>query len=327
MMLVITGASGFLGRRLTQDAAQRGVAIRALSRRGWTPGPGVQGIACDVLDVDGLRSAMEGATHVVHAAGLAHIFGHADASSDRFERVNAVGTENVLRAAVLAGVNHVVHVSSVSVYGPHTAAVCTEDTPCKPVGPYATSKFDAEQRARATVQGTGTALTMLRLATLYGEEDPGNVARLMRAIDRGRFVWIGDGSTWKSLIHRDDAARACVHAVLAAAPAAVSVFNVSAPAVTMQQVVSGLADALDRRVPEWRVPGSLVSQLTHFLGDTLHVARAARVHDTVRKWLTDDVYDGSRFDRTFDFRADIALRDGLAREAAWHRANAPTGAR
>jgi len=327
MTIVITGASGFLGRQLTRDAAQRGLSLRALSRRGWTPGPGVQGIACDVLDVGGLRSAMEGATHVVHAAGLAHIFGHADVWSDRFAKVNAVGTENVLRAAVLAGVQHVVHVSSVSVYGPHGNAVCTEDTPCRPAGPYATSKFDAEQRARAAVQGTGTALTILRLATLYGEEDPGNVARLMRAIDRGRFVWLGDGSTRKSLIHRDDAARACVHAALRAAPAAVSVFNVSAPPVTMQQVVSGLADALDRRVPSWRVPGSLVSQLTRFVGDTLHVARAARLHDTVRKWLTDDVYEGSRFDHTFDFRADVELRDGLAREVAWHRANASTGAR
>ena len=325
--LVITGASGFLGRQLAQHAAERGLTVRALSRRGWTPGDDVQGVACDVLDVDGLRSAMDGASHVVHAAGLAHIFGNADASSERFEMVNAVGTENVLRAAVAAGVQHVVHVSSVSVYGPHGNVACTEDTPCHPVGPYATSKYEAEHRARASVQGTKTGLTILRLATLYGEEDPGNVARLMRTIDRGRFVWIGDGSTRKSLIHRDDAARACLDVVLRTSAPQISLFNVSAPPVTMQQVVGGLAQALERRVPSWRVPGALVSQATRFLGDTLHVPRAAALHATVRKWLTDDVYDGTTFDRAFDFRTDVSLNDGLAREVAWHRACALTGAR
>ena len=325
--LVITGASGFLGRQLTRYAAQRGVAVRALSRRGWTPGADVEGIVCDVLDVDALRSAMAGATHVVHAAGLAHIFGNVDALSERFEMVNVVGTENVVRAAVAAGVKHVVHVSSVSVYGSHGNAICTEETPCHPSGPYATSKYDAEHRARASVQGAATSLTILRLATLYGEDDPGNVARLMRTIDRRRFVWIGDGSTRKSLIHRDDAARACLEAALRTSAPPVSLFNVSAPPVTMQQVVGGLAQALKRRVPSWRVPGTLVSQLTRFLGDTLHVVPAATVHGTLRKWLTDDVYDGTRFDREFDFRTNVSLNDGLAREVAWHRASALTEAR
>ena len=54
------------------------------------------------------------------------------------------------------------------------------------------------------------ALTILRLATLYGEGDPGNVGRLMRTLDRGRFLWIGDGSNRESLLYRGDAARACM---------------------------------------------------------------------------------------------------------------------
>ena len=52
------------------------------------------------------------------------------------------------------------------------------------------------------------ALTILRLATLYGEGDPGNVGRLMRTLDRGRFLWIGDGSNRKSLLYKGDAASA-----------------------------------------------------------------------------------------------------------------------
>lgn len=326
MALVVTGASGFLGRQITRAALQRGFDVRALSRRGWSPGAGVQGVPCDVMDEDGLRSAMRGATHVVHAAGLAHVFGHAKHAADRFASVNADGTARVVRAAVNAGVQHVVHVSSVSVYGPHDGAVCSEDSPCHPIGPYATSKLDAEAMARAAVNDTPTRLTILRLATLYGEEDPGNVARLMRAIDRGRFIWIGDGSTRKSLLHRDDAARACIVALGRSNPPASALFNVSAPAVAMAQVVDGLADALGRRVPSWRVPASAALRLSGFVGGTLRVARAATVHGTVRKWLTDDVYDGSRFDQAFDFHTEVALADGIAREVAWYRKAATAGA-
>ncbi|MDO9566735.1 MAG: NAD-dependent epimerase/dehydratase family protein [Candidatus Desulfaltia sp.] len=73
-----------------------------------------------------------------------------------------------------------------------------ENPPCNPVGPYALSKYNAELRAIEISRESGMALTILRLATLYGEEDPGNVGRLMRTLDRGRFLWIGDGSNRKS---------------------------------------------------------------------------------------------------------------------------------
>ena len=54
------------------------------------------------------------------------------------------------------------------------------------------------------------ALTILRLATLYGEGDPGNVGRLMRTLDRERFLWIGNRRNRKSLLYKGDAARACM---------------------------------------------------------------------------------------------------------------------
>jgi len=90
-----------------------------------------------------------------------------------------------------------------------TAPLLTQLTP-NPVGPYALSKYNAKLRAIEIARDSGMALTILRLATLYGEGDPGNVGRLLRTLDRGRFLWIGDGSNRKSLLHKGDAARACM---------------------------------------------------------------------------------------------------------------------
>ena len=71
------------------------------------------------------------------------------------------------------------------------------------------------------------ALTILRLATLYGEGDPGNVGRLIRTLDRGRFLWIGDGSNRESLLYKGDAARACM-AVAERPASGINIYNVSA---------------------------------------------------------------------------------------------------
>ena len=108
------------------------------------------------------------------------------------------------------------------------------------------------------------ALTILRLATLYGEGDPGNVGRLMRTLDRGRFLWIGDGSNRESLWYRGDAARACM-AVAERPASGINIYNISAPACTMREIVDGIADALGKHPFPVRVPATLALLLSRHL--------------------------------------------------------------
>ncbi len=122
------------------------------------------------------------------------------------------------------------------------------------MGPYAQSKLEAERRISALAEESGLRTTMLRPVTLYGEGDPGNVARLMRAIDRRRFVWIGKGENRKTLIYRDDAARACFLAAGRAAGPRVEVYNLAAGDFTMREIVDHIADALGRKRPAWHIP-------------------------------------------------------------------------
>jgi nucleoside-diphosphate-sugar epimerase len=162
-------------------------------------------------------------------------------------------------------------------------------------------------------------LTILRLATLYGEGDPGNVARLMRLIDRGRFIWVGDGSNRKSLMHREDAARACVTA--ACSPdGGIRIYNVSALVCCVRDLVEGLAVALGRQIRRFRIPPPLAVGLT---GVASRIAGGRSLFGTaetaLHKWLADDVYDGRRFENAFGFRPRVGLAEGLQREVAWYR--------
>ena len=317
--VLVTGASGFLGSEIVHQANLAGMHVRATDRHALSSPSEVDYCCADILNPEDLPPAMDGVMCVIHAAGLAHVFDKSKAAVAPFKAVNETGTANVARAAARAGVQHFVLISSVSVYG-GSAPGGSENSICRPQGPYAESKWRAEQRAVEIAEATGMRLTILRLATLYGEGDPGNVARLMRAIDRGRFIWVGDGSNHKSLLHREDAARACLVVLCAQQAEIVNIYNVSAPPCTMREVVEGLALALGRRVPRLRIPAWLALGLTGMTAGLVRGrGRLGTLHATLQKWLADDVYDASKFERAFDFQARVKLAEGLRREVGWYR--------
>jgi nucleoside-diphosphate-sugar epimerase len=154
---------------------------------------------------------------------------------------------------------------------------------------------------------------------MFGEGDRGNVAKLIAALDRGRFLWPGSGKNQKSLIYNDDAAWACLRA-LEPLGTGIDIFNVSAPAVTMREIVTAICQALGCRVPRLSVPRPLLyaaSTISDLLGDP----RGLR--EQLRKFIRDDVYSGSKFEAAYDFRPAVPLSEGIQREVMFLRSQSP----
>jgi nucleoside-diphosphate-sugar epimerase len=314
--VLVTGANGFLGRAIIFRLLASGISVRGTDLDAVSGASDVEYRKADISRPKEFGPVLEDASTVIHVAGLAHVFSPDGNTVEKFRQINEIGTANVASAAVAAGVGHLILISSVSVYGPYTQGVYDEDSPCKPVGPYALSKYNAELRASEIARKSGMALTILRLATLYGEGDPGNVGRLMRTLDRGRFLWIGDGSNRKSLLYRGDAARACM--VVAERPASdINIYNVSAPACTMREIVDGIADALGKHPFPVGVPSSLALLLSRYLSRIPNRSMAG-LHQTVKKWLAEDVYDTRRFEEAYGFQIKTGLEEGLKREVDWY---------
>ena len=317
--ILVTGAKGFLGSEIVRQSSNLGVMVRATDVGDSPPFHGVDFCRADILDTNSLKPSMRDIECVIHAAGLAHIFDKSKVAQTSLKATNEIGTANVAQAAAAAGVNYFILISSVSVYGPFTRGSYNETNDCYPEGAYAESKYQAEQRAIEVAQKSGMNLAILRLATAYGEGDPGNVGRLMRTIDRRSFIWIGYGSNRKSLIHREDVACACM-AVLQNPPNGINIYNVSAPPCTMREIVEGLSAALDRQIPGWCIPAPLALNLTGLAARLLNSSgRLETLHDTIQKWLANDIYDTSKFEKTFGFRTQVELNEGLSREVAWYR--------
>ena len=312
-LMLVTGARGFLGTAVVRAACEAGWQVRTLGRNPRISPQELEDFVGDVNDAALLRKACGGVTAIVHAAGLAHVFGREARNAARFNTVNETGTASVVDAALESGAPAIVLASSVSVYGHYSGTLCDETAACNPRGPYAISKWRSEQVAAERMAKGRGSLTILRFATMYGEGDRGNVARLISAIDRGHFVRLGDGQNRKSLLYVADAARACVCA--AELPKSnTRIFNVTSPPVTMEEIVNAICQALGRPVPRHGIPGSLLkvgSQILRRLGDPGQLAQQ------VEKFLRDDAYDGSRFAATFNFSPETSFTEGVLKQVSF----------
>lgn len=313
--ILVTGANGFLGSEIVRQALKIGWRVYATDR---FPKPAVSGTKYFYSDLSvpgDIVERIRGVDVVIHAAGLAHVFKNKLNKKTNFQKVNVTGTKNIARIAALAGVDHFILVSSVSIYGGSRTGG-SEESKSIPVGPYAESKYHGELRSIEIAQDTGMPLTILRLATLYGEGDPGNVFRLIRRIDRGGFIWIGKGLNRKSLMHRDDAARACLLAANMTSDR-VAVYNIASQSYTMKEIVSGICTYLRKPETFFSIPTPLARAVSKIL-IKMPIIRLKQLSETIDKWILDDIYDGRKFSRALGFQASISLEEGLRREVAWY---------
>ncbi len=185
--IVVTGATGFIGRHLVESLEGAGLRVRAIVRRpGQLSGRTESIVASDIHDREAVRRAFEGATSVVHLAGRAHAKpeGQNDPASE-CTRINVDGTALLLEEAAAAGIRTFVFASSVKAVADESFEALTPDTPPRPTDAYGESKLEAERLVRVAAARHGFYAPILRLPVVYGPGMKANMAALFGAVDRG----------------------------------------------------------------------------------------------------------------------------------------------
>ena len=323
MRVLVTGAKGFVGKAIISALSENRIEFVILD---LPPAPAdvppehFSGV--DITNLEELEklSNIGPIDAVVHAAGLAHQFGVV--SREKFWRVNVDGTRNAAELAARLNAKRFVLISSVSVYGKvnHEGPERSESSICHPEGSYAESKYESENIARRICEKIGLDLIILRLATVIGEGDAGNVSRLIRAVDKRRFYWIGKGENRKSLVYKGDVARACL-TVLTSKQDRSGVYNISAPAETMKDIVSYIEQALGKKVPPVGIPAGLLKLAFGVNSKTLSIGRISRLGETVKKWLSDETFSAKRFKEDYAFEPETTVQEAIQREVAWYLAH------
>lgn len=223
--LVITGAAGWLGQNLVRAVAPERERVRCLVRTDDEAAllglvhPSVDPVVGDVRDPSALRAlfdGMSGAT-VVHTAAVIHPQRRVRELHD----VNVGGTQLTLDEARRTGAGRFVHISSNSPFGanPGPEHRFTEDSPMHPYLGYGRSKADAEGLVRTAQERGDLETVVLRPPWFYGPFQPDRQTQWFRAVRRGRFPLVGDGTNRRSMVFTGNLVHAVQRAeVSAAAP-------------------------------------------------------------------------------------------------------------
>jgi len=323
MKVLITGASGFVGRATCAWLVAQGMEIAGAVRQ--LPARPLAGVGYRI--VGGLDAgtdwgeALAGVDAVVHCAARVHVMREtAEDPLAVFRSANVAGTERLARQAVAAGVKRLVFVSSVKVNGEETAPPLPrgargsfrEDDAPAPQDPYGQTKWEAEAMLARVAQETGLEVVIVRPPLVYGPSVKGNLARLLRWVERGVPLPLAGIRNARSLIGIDNLASA-LHACLTHSAAAGRTYLVrDGEDISTPELVRRLGRHLGKPARLFALPAPLLEGLAGLVG------RRADVQRLTGSLIVDD----SRIRRELGWIPPRTLDEGLAQMARAWLANA-----
>lgn len=314
-VILLTGASGFVGSCIKKLLIGYGCRLRVLSRKLGADASPIEWFTGDLTDAETCRRAVAGVEIVIHAAGEKR-------NSTRFWSVNVLGTENLLAAAIKERVERFLYLSSVGVMGadPLQSKVFDEGALCMPQTDYERSKWEAEKRVcRAGLQGLPVAI--LRPTNVFGDQDPlHNLLTIARTVRDGKFFYLGGRNAVLNLVFVEDVANACL--ILVEHPDAVGHMYHLSDACTIGEFVDALADELNVKRPSLELPDS-VARLVRmalrgvrqvpWLSNSSTIARMVSLNNQAS-------FATTRLSDELGFRCVVGWRVGLGRIVRWYRA-------
>jgi nucleoside-diphosphate-sugar epimerase len=328
MLVLVTGASGFLGARVAKLLDDRGVETRVLVRRGrdlrHLSGTRLQIIESDLSNPESLSRAVRGASHIIHCAACSTDW----APWGVFFDSNVRGVENLVRAAAdESRLQRFLHVSTTDVYG-YPEHPCDESHPLTDVGlPYNRSKCMGEERVWGGAREFGLPITVVRPATIYGPRGKAFVIDIAKLIRQRTMAVIDGGLKLGGFCYVDNAANAIIEAATHARTQGRAYNLADATGITWREYVDALADALDQPRPWINLPSRLAFPLAHASESAhkhLHLSgNPLLTRHAVFLLSRNQEYPIGNARRDFGFAPEISFAEGMARTAAWLRSELP----
>ena len=304
MRVLVTGGAGFIGSLIVEELHRGGASVRVLvnfssgKRENLASFQGdLEILEGDLRDVEVIKAAVRAVDLVFHLAAFISV-PQSMLEPENCFAVNVAGTISLLEAARQAGVRKVVLSSSTAVYGNTDKFPTDEETPLKPLSPYALSKQVNELYARLYTQTFNLPVTALRYFNVYGprqQPDSAYAAAIpifaQRLVNGEPITIYGDGKQSRDFIFVKDVVRA--NLLAAESDAAGEAFNIcSGHEISMLDLLEELSE-ISPHQPEVRFEAPRPGDIYRSLGNPKKAAA------------------------DLGFRAGTSLADGLAQTVEW----------
>ena len=312
--MLVTGANGLVGRALCESLSERGREFRPVVRVRCEPiGSATPYVVGDIGACTDWSSAVDGVSEVVHLASRVHVMKEAGGDvAALYREANTLGTLRLAQQAAEAGVRRFVFVSSVKVNGEERDEAYSEDDRPDPIGPYATSKRDAELGLWEIAERSGMEVVVIRPPLVYGPGVRANFLSMMRWLHRGAPLPFGAIINKRSLVAIGNLVDFIVTCVDHPA-AANEIFMVSdGEDLSTTELLARLAKALEVKAHLIDVPVQVLE-----LGATVFGQR-----ELLRRLCGSLCVNSTKANRLLQWSPPLSVDDGLKAAADHYRAKA-----
>ncbi|QWT23524.1 NAD-dependent epimerase/dehydratase family protein [Subtercola sp. PAMC28395] len=322
MTVLVTGASGMLGRAVATELIRAGHTVSTF-QRGVSGVPGARDVRGSLTDEREVQRAVEGVESIIHLAAKVSMAGRvAD-----FDAVNVQGTRSLLEAARQAGVSRFVMVSSPSVAHAGVAVIGDDALPADPAnarGDYARSKAESELLALAADR-PGFAVVAVRPHIVWGPGDTQLIERIVERSRQGRLPLLSGGLALIDTTYVDNAATAIVAGLGRAVQVHGESFVVTnGEPRTVRELLAGICAAAGVPAPQWGVPAPLAraagGAIEHFWGLKARADEPPMTRFLAEQLSTSHWYDQRRTRHSLGWEPAVSLDEGLGRLRDWYAA-------
>jgi nucleoside-diphosphate-sugar epimerase len=321
MTAAVTGATGFLGSALVTELVKRQQAVRILTRDEKKAhqqfADTVTIIPGDITDAVQVQRAVAGATTIYHLAGRLY---HPSIPAELYRQAHVEGTRILLSACQgQTQLRRIVHVSTTGVFGVTGETLAAEDAPVAPTNPYEATKLEGEQLALKAHQEQGLPVTVVRPGLVYG---PGDLHLLgfFVSINKGRFRVIDGGKALLHPVYIDDLLAALLLCAERSQAHGRSYNIAGERPVTIRELASAIARALDRELPAGSIPLWLANLASHIFAvmPGMKGGRAPLTRSRVQFLTNSRIYDISRAASELGYTPKVGLEEGMKLTASWY---------
>lgn len=268
MKVLVTGATGFIGRQVVNQLGEAGFEVRLASRRPQQLDPASDAVLLPAFNApaQAFQALMRDVTHVVHCAALNN---DRKASEADFLSANATLTAQLARAAAWRSSGRFIYLSSIrAVAGPGFSGTISEATPPAPQCAYGRSKREGEIRTLEAYASRPTDATALRLPPVYGEGMKGNLATLMRmgGMPMSLSLPAAVFSGVRSLMSCETAARTAVYLLRRPQPLRPVYVACDLPPLPVSAIIKAFRDGYGYSLRLSAVPAGMMRAVLTMLG-------------------------------------------------------------